>query len=1313
MHRILQCSLTLVLSLACSSLAADWPTYLQNNARDGGTSEALPRALAPAWVYSAPAAPEMAFAGPRSQPIEGKVMRHRVAFDRALQPVSADGRVFFGSSVDHNLYCADAASGELLWSFYTEAPIRLAPTLWQGKVYIGSDDGFVYCLLAKDGSLVWKDKSAPRDERLLARGRLISRWPVRTGVLVLDGIAYFGAGVFPHETIYLVARDANTGALVWLNDHISQEDAGRNPLSPQGYLLANEKYLFVPSGRSLPAVFMRETGEELHQRSHSWRSAAGGVVGGTRALLADGQIYSGGAEHFLALDQESGSVGFAWIDGRQLVVSGDRGFVATEEKIVALDRVAHAKATIERQKLNMELYTLKRKRSEFDPAEYATKTRELETQIDQLGQVGSLWETESSLGSSLIVTANLLVAGGSGQVAMFDLESGEQVWQAEVDGDAVGLAASGGHLFVSTDTGKIYGFSDATKVTGEPAAWPLEYVENPYPDDEWTEIYEQAAKSILARSGQQTGFCVILGSEEGRLAYELSRHSTLRIYGIEPDADKAQASRDALDRAGLHGSRITILHADPDDMPVSNYFANLVVSDALIRHGRVPVKNDGWTRIVKPCGGVVCFAVPPEAASKHSLTANKLIARLGAIGMEATQTRLKHFPADKVLVATLTRGKLPGAGDWSHQYGNVANTLTSDDHRLQGDLGILWYGDPGPTKMINRHEGASAPLSTNGRMFIQGIDSVVCYDAYNGMFLWEVKNPGALRTGVFNNEESSNLAASDDALFVAVDDTCTMYDAASGEILNEFKAPQSDDEIPRVWGYIAHLNGLLLGTSTIRKELAASLRRRGHSVDNETDALFAYDLKTGKQKWLYRGKNVLHVTIALDDGRVFFIDSSISGAEREALLRQDKSELKNLGPEEAKKKEEELKKLDIRLAVAIDIQTGEQLWSRAVDVTDCSRIGIGGGQLTLMVQDGHVLICGANANGHYWRQFLSGQFSTRRLVVLEAEKGDLLWKKDANYRHRPIIVGDEVFAEPWGFNLHTGEPKMREHPLTGEQTVWQFSRPGHHCGPITAAPNMLFFRSGFTGYYDLYSDSGTSHFAGHRLGCWVNAIPGNGLLMIPEASAGCVCQFSITSTVVMEPRADRNSWRIYSATGLKTPVKTMALNIGAPGDRRDDRGTLWLGWPRPKTVGRLEYVFDIQPKYLGSPTTFSYNSESVIVENEDTSWIGSSGIRGLSGFTVPLLGDDDEAASYDVVLHLVVLDESQQTSEPLDIKLQGETVQADVDVLKMAGGPRKAVKLEFSVQVKDNLLVELVPSAENADLEQLPLVTAIEIRRQP
>ena len=75
------------------------------------------------------------------------------------------------------------------------------------------------------------------------------------------------------------------------------------------------------------------------------------------------------------------------------------------------------------------------------------------------------------------------------------------------------------------------------------------------------------------------------------------------------------------------------------------------------------------------------------------------------------------------------------------------------------------------------------------------------------------------------------------------------------------------------------------------------------------------------------------------------------------------------------------------LAVALDAASGKELWSKPVDVTDCSEIGIGGGQLTLIYQNNVLLLCGANANGHYWRQFISGDFSRRRLVALSAEDG--------------------------------------------------------------------------------------------------------------------------------------------------------------------------------------------------------------------------------------------------------------------------------------------------------------------------------------
>ena len=113
------------------------------------------------------------------------------------------------------------------------------------------------------------------------------RWPVRTGVLVDDGVAYFGAGVFPHETVYLYAVEAATGKVIWKNDTISQQDAGRNDLSPQGYLLATKEILFVPSGRSLAASFNRATGEYLVKPEPGWRGDAGGQIGGTQAFLAD------------------------------------------------------------------------------------------------------------------------------------------------------------------------------------------------------------------------------------------------------------------------------------------------------------------------------------------------------------------------------------------------------------------------------------------------------------------------------------------------------------------------------------------------------------------------------------------------------------------------------------------------------------------------------------------------------------------------------------------------------------------------------------------------------------------------------------------------------------------------------------------------------------------------------------------------------------------------------------------------------------------------------------------------------------------
>ncbi|HIA19134.1 MAG TPA: hypothetical protein EYN70_06895, partial [Planctomycetaceae bacterium] len=115
------------------------------------------------------------------------------------------------------------------------------------------------------------------------------------------------------------------------------------------------------------------------------------------------------------------------------------------------------------------------------------------------------------------------------------LETGQQIWQAKVDGDAVGLVVDDGRLYVSTDQGKIYGF-EAQRVSPpsqEVAHWPASYVKNPYPVDELTPVYQQAAEAIIKNTGVERGFCLVLGSEEGRLAYELAQRTSLTIYAIE------------------------------------------------------------------------------------------------------------------------------------------------------------------------------------------------------------------------------------------------------------------------------------------------------------------------------------------------------------------------------------------------------------------------------------------------------------------------------------------------------------------------------------------------------------------------------------------------------------------------------------------------------------------------------------------------------------------------------------------------------------------------------------------------------------
>ncbi|UCF14956.1 MAG: PQQ-binding-like beta-propeller repeat protein, partial [Phycisphaerales bacterium] len=894
------------------------------------------------------------------------------------------------------------------------------------------------------------------------------------------------------------------------------------------------------------------------------------------------------------------------------------------------------------------------------------------------------WRVRSDCDAELILCGNMVVAGGQDKISLFNRNNGQMVWGTKVEGLARGLAVANGRLYVSTDEGRIYCFAPV-KIAREsnPLIRPAV---DPYPKDDLTSAYEAAAEAIVMETGVKKGYCLVLGAEHGRLARELALRTDLTIIGVEPDPEKVQMARLALDAAGLYGERVTIEQRDISELPYSNYFANLIVSDSLLLTGRIPGEAGKIARHVKPQGGSVCLGVPANApAQARAATAEKLAGWLA--DLQLGQGRISQTNG---VWATLKRGALSGVGSWTHQYAEPGNTACSDDQLVGGPLGLLWFGAPGPAPMVNRHNAAAAPLAINGRLFIQGENVIMAHDSYNGMELWKREIPGAMRTRL-KKTECGNLAASQDSLFVAIKDKCLRLDAETGETRMTYNAPGGAP-----WGYIAYVDGILYGSTL--------------TATGVSDSIFAIDAGDGKTLWTCKGKNIINLTIALGNGWLFFVDSSLSPDERQAMLKRDKSFLRSLPVELAKKAEQKQKKLDVRRVIALDARTGGKLWSQAVDVTDCSQIGIGGGELSLMYREGVIVLGGANANGHYWRQFLAGEFSERRLVALSARSGQVLWARDANYRHRPVIVGDKVIAEPWAYDLKTGRQVTRRHPVSGAETPWQFLRPGHHCGAISASPQMLLMRSGDTSYYDLIDDSGIRHFSGQRLGCWVNAIAADGLALMPEASAGCICLHPIICSLALEPRPDRERWGIYSAGPTAPPAKRFAINLGAPGDRRGSDGKMWFGYPRPglpSDRAAMGFSFKLQTEFFDGGGYFRQNSETQPVAGADDPWIFSSCGRGLKRCVVPILGEDDKPAEYTVRLYFAELENARAGSRVFDVKLQGKTVLAGFDLAKEAGGSHKAVVREFAgVRVTGDVEIELAPNGRRTEM---PILSAVEI----
>lgn len=165
-----------------------------------------------------------------------------------------------------------------------------------------------------------------------------------------------------------------------------------------------------------------------------------------------------------------------------------------------------------------------------------------------------------------------------------------------------------------------------------------------------------------------------------------------------------------------------------------------------------------------------------------------------------------------------------------------------------------------------------------------------------------------------------------------------------------------------------------------------------------------------------------------------------------------------------------------------------------------------------------------------------------RRAVFDLSDGKLKWQNKSNYQSRPVINKDTIYAQGGAWDV-----------LTGETRPFNFKR-SYGCGILAGARDLFVFRSATLGYFDLTKNVETEDYGGIRPGCWINAIPAGGLVLAPDATAGCKCSYLNQSWIALQNTGVRAPRIEVSA--ISDPNKVTARLIGDSAASRQLRYTL-------------------------------------------------------------------------------------------------------------------------------------------------------------
>ena len=1168
---------------------------------------------------------------PREPVWDDPLNQNLMQFDRIFEPIVAGNKVFIGFNDQDKVTALDINTGKELWHFFTDGPVRLPLAYYKEKLFFTADDGYLYCLNANTGNLQWKNLLAPSTNKLLGNKRFISMWPARGGIVIKDNIIYTAASIFPMMGTFIYAINADDGSIIWKN-----EGTGSN------YIL--QPHRSPAFAHVAPQGCFTLSGDKL-------------LVAGGRSVPAGFDAVTG--EELYYQLSPSGKTGGAFTCANDRVFFNHHRERLTAmydsdngDKLIA---VAGEYPVIEGDKI------------------YFSGKNITAVSLNESKKLDTLWSVEIPARTDLIKAGNCLYAADSTGIFAVRIDGNakpELIWKYPSGKTIERLVASNGKLIAVTDDGTIMAFGD--KPVDKIAEYKTPVIN--------LKRVSSKAKKIINTTGIEEGYALVFGSDV-KLLTGLISGTSLSIVVYEKDPGKITALRDCFNRLGVYADRLVFLEYEKPNPLLPKYFSSLTIINENFGF------DDEFIELIY------------ESTRPYD---GKIVIRNGGAEREMLAGAFRRLNLYGAVMepegpyAVITReGALEGTASWTHNYGDIANTVKSDDKTVKAPLGILWFGGNSNMDVLPRHGHGPGEQVIDGRLIIQSINGISARDVYTGRVIWkrefekllddswmvyydetydeenpldtkynQVHLPGA-------NARGTNYIATKEYVYIIEGDVCHLVDIKTGDLVKSF---DTGDDDTKELGYIGVYEDLLI----LGNNFAEFTGLENDSIRIKNPKFTEYNLTasrellvlnrfTGDKLWSSTGNHgFIHNSVIAGDGILFCLDKLPQYIETK-LRRRGES------PPQGSR------------LLYIDIRTGRVINEVTEDVFGT----------WLGYSSDHKLLLQATRPS---RDMLNGEEGNRMITynILTKEK---IWDKAVRYANPPIIHNDKIYTNGEGFYLLTGDPIVEKDPVTGEDLKWNFRRE-YGCGIVAASEHLLTFRSASAGFVNLDVFEGTGSLGGWKAGCSTNLIAADGVLNSPDYTRTCQCPYQNQTSLALIHMPWMTYWTNSNYTWSGKKIKQFGLNLNAPGDRTSDNKTLWIEYP---------FLPGYDPGIPVKMDTVNYyriRKEPISVVSEDTPWVSASALSGIRTLEITLSNESDvPETNYTVNLYFSELEDKKPGERVINVKIQDTAVLQNLDIVNAAGKPDKEIVRSFSgIKAGKSLKLELIPVSGNTIISGIELI---------